>query len=91
MNNGGWGMVVRATMVVRVGVLRVRVPLLFVHRKLRGGDAGPQHLPGGNRRAVDGKAAKRGAKLLERQARVQQRAQHHVAGRAGEAVKIQNT
>ena len=40
--------------------------------------------------AVDGQAAERTPQLFERQTRVEQRAQHHVARRAVEAVEVEN-
>jgi type IV secretory pathway TrbL component len=41
-------------------------------------------------RVVDAERAQRAAQGVERQAGVEQRAQHHVAGHAGKAVEIQD-
>ena len=51
---------------------------------------GPQHALGGDRVAVDGEAAERALQLVERQAGVDERAEHHVAGNARETVEIQD-
>ena len=68
----------------------VRVLAVLFDDELRGGNAGAQYSRRRDPGAVDGKAAERAAQLLERQAGIEQRAQHHVARRAVEAVKIQN-
>jgi hypothetical protein len=75
---------------VRVFV-EASVTAVFVDRELRCRHPRPQHLGRRHRDSVNGKAAERGAKLLEREARVEQRAQHHIARRAGETIEVQNS
>ena len=62
----------------------------FVHDELRRRHTGAQHALGADLVARHGEAAERARQLLERQARVEERAERHVARNAGETVEIQN-
>ncbi len=63
---------------------------VFIDDELGGRDTGAKHAPGRDRGSVDGKAAQRAAQLFERQAGVEEGAQHHIARRAVETVEIEN-
>ena len=64
--------------------------VVLLDDELRRRHAGAQHLLRRNLRAVDGEAAERPPELVERQPGVEQRAQHHVARRAVEAIEVEN-
>ncbi len=70
---------------------RRRTPARFDQRELRGRHPGPQHARGAQFVAPDRQTAKRLAQRLDREARVEQRAEHHVARGAREAVEIQQS
>ena len=82
--------VVVIVVVVVVGV-RSLGGLPFDHPELRRRHAGAQHALGRDVVAVDGQTAQRRAKPVERDPRVEQRAQNHVAGGAVEAVEVENS
>ena len=50
----------------------------------------PQHLPGVHLEILDRKTAERSSQVLEREPRVEQRAEQHVSGDPGEAVEVEN-
>ena len=79
------------TVLVRVFVVVVKVVavIVVVNRELRGGDTGAQHAGGMDVIARDRERAERAFQFLERQAGVEQRAQHHVARDARKTVEIQ--
>ena len=83
------------TMRVRMLVFVVNVPVgimaVFLYDELRGGHARTEHTCCRYARTVDSQAAERMSKLLDRQTRVDQCADHHVAGGAVETVEIQNS
>jgi hypothetical protein len=64
---------------------------LLAHAELGRRHPGPQHALGGDRVAIDGEAAEGALQILERQAGVEQRSEHHVAGNPRKAVEVQNT
>lgn len=78
-------------MVVMVTVMLVTVagarPL--VHPELRRRHAGAQHAVDADLEPVNRQASECGSQPVERQARVEQRAEQHVARHAGETVEIQ--
>ena len=63
--------------------------MLLVHAELRGRHAGAKHALGGDGVAVERQAAEGASQILERQAGVEERAEHHVPGNPGEAVEVQ--
>ena len=65
--------------------------LFTAHVELRRGEAGAGDTFGPYAVAVDRKAAERAAEVFERQARIEQRAEDHVAGCAREAVEVQRS
>jgi hypothetical protein len=71
-------------------MMRMRWAGRIMDPELGGGDTGLDHLFGRHFPAVDAKTAERGLQLAERQARIEQRAENHVAGRAGEAVEVKD-
>ena len=76
-----------------MAVMRVVVALpgiLAAHLELGRADARTLHALGPDRLAIDRQASESGADLLERHARVDQRADDHVAGRTREAVEVQD-
>lgn len=62
---------------------------MFVNPELGCGHTGLHHAIDGNIPPVDGQAAKRLLQLIERQAGIDERAEDHVAGRAGETIKVE--
>ncbi len=71
--------------------MRMRIgPAVFADDKLRRRDPRPEHALRADLVAGDGEASERGLQPVERQAGVEQRAEHHVARDAGEAVEIQD-
>src|SRR5678815_2387966 len=58
--------------------------------ELRGADPRTNHRLRPDRIARNSQTAERTADVLERNARVDQRAEHHVAGRAREAIEVEN-
>ena len=83
--------VVIMIVVIVIVIVVVAVITLVMNREFGGGHTGPKHLSDGDRGAVNRQAAERGAQLLEREPRVDERAQDHVARRAGETIEIQDT
>src|SRR6187402_1630459 len=80
------------TMIVLVivtvaSVVDVRV---FVYAELRRRDAGLDDADNRHVPPFDGEAAKRALQLLERQSRVEQRADDHVARRTRETIEVEN-
>src|SRR5262245_16164474 len=77
---------------VIVGVVRVGSAAsgMFVDAELRRRHPGAQHFPGVDMGVPEREAAERGLELIERQTRVEQRAQRHVARDAREAVEVQH-
>src|SRR5688500_13708246 len=61
---------------------------MLVNLELGGGYTGLQHAIDGHVPPFDGQAAERPLQLVKRQAGIEQRAQNHVAGRAGETIKV---
>ena len=64
---------------------------VLVHVELGRRDAGAEHACRGHVVARHGEAAERALQVVERQPGVEKRAEHHVAGDAGEAVEVQDT
>jgi hypothetical protein len=62
-----------------------------VDRELRRRHTGSQHAIGVDVRVAEREAAERLAQIVERQAGVEQRAERHVAGDAGETIEIQDS
>ena len=62
---------------------------VLVHAELRRRDAALHHAVGGNVPALDAEAPERRLQLGQREAGIEQRAENHVAGGAGETVEIQ--
>ena len=78
---------------VRAGAVRMRarvVVTVFVHAEFRRRHAGAQHLLRVHVTVSERQAAERAGQLGERQAGVEERAERHVAGDAGEAVEIEH-
>ena len=79
------------TVFVRMTVVRIAVVRpIFVYDELRRRHARTQHTRGRYRSAIDRETSQRDAQLFERQAGVEQGAEHHVPGRAVETVEIEN-
>ncbi len=74
-------MAVRSVVIVRV----------LVDLELRCGHARTQNAIGVDVRVAEREAAERPAQIVERQSGVEQRAERHVAGDAGEAVEVQDS
>jgi membrane protein implicated in regulation of membrane protease activity len=72
-------MIVMMTIVVMTILM---ILSLLVHVELRRRDAGAQHPRGRDLVAREGQAAERVLQIVERQARVEQRPEQHVAGNA---------
>ena len=68
-----------------------RLVLALDQPELRGRQPRPQHTIGREAVAGDHQAAERRFELVERQADVEQGAEHHVARRAREAVEVENS
>ena len=91
------GIVMRVAMpavtpIVRpVFVMREVSRVLTAHAEPRGGDAGSRHPFRPHQIRINGQASQRTTNLGERHAGVDQRAEDHVAGRAGEAVEVQRS
>src|SRR5215510_4962741 len=81
-----------AVVLAIVGIVRVRSAAsgVFVNAELRRRHPGAQHFPGMDMGVAEREAAQRGLELVERQTRVEQRAQRHVARDAREAVEVQH-
>ena len=72
------------------GAVDPAAPLgVLVHAELRRRDAALDHALGGDVPALDAEAAERRLQLVERQAGIDERAEDHVAGGAGETVEVQ--
>ncbi len=80
-------MTIRGVMIVVVAPIAM---IVVVDRELRSRHARPQDTIGVHVIAGHGKTAQRALELVERQTRVEERAQHHVAGNAREAVEVQH-
>jgi hypothetical protein len=63
---------------------------VLVHAELRGRHAGPQDTVRRDGVAVERQAAERTPQFVERQAGVDQRPEHHVAGNAGKTIEVQH-
>ena len=74
--------------VVLVSTLRRCGPLR--HAELDRADAGPVHALARDRHAVEPERPDYPLQLVERRAGVEQRAEEHVAGHAGEAVEVED-
>ena len=61
-----------------------------MHSELGRRHARPEHAVGGDGVAVERQAAEGAAQIVERQAGVDERTEHHVAGNAGKAVEVQH-
>jgi hypothetical protein len=79
---------VHVRVLVRVRV-RMRV-LVLVHRELRGRHSGAQHLVGMNVHLAERETSERAFQFIERQTRIEQRADRHVTGDAGKTIEIQD-
>ena len=82
----------RVFMRVRKIGLRVRVLMrvrLLTHHKFGGGYAGAEDAMAGNTAEIDREAAEGGAQVIERQAEIEEGADDHVAGGAGETVEVE--
>lgn len=75
-------------MLVRACIVSVRG--FTADMQLCRADAGARDALCPDRLAIDSQAAERASKILEWQAGVDQRAEHHVPGRAGEAIEVEN-
>ena len=71
--------VIMTVLTVIVTVLGLVIVLVRVDRELRGGDAGTQNLLCVDVRVPERQPAERGPEIGQRQARVEQRAERHVA------------
>ena len=71
-------------------VMMPMATILAAHLELRRADARAIHSFGPDRVAIDRQGAERRADLFERHARVDQRADDHVAGGTREAVEVQD-
>ena len=63
---------------------------MLVHAKFRRRHAGLDHAIDRHVPSFDGQAAERALQFLERQTRIEQRPEDHVARRARETVEVQN-
>src|SRR5688572_3755910 len=63
---------------------------VLMHAKFGRRHTGLDHPVGGHVPALNGKTPQRAFELVERQTRVEQRAENHVAGGAGETVEVQD-
>jgi hypothetical protein len=87
---------VRVILVVRVAVLTLHLTVvgvclaMLVQPELRGRQPGPQDPI--RREVVSGnqQASERRLELSQREAGIQKGAEHHVSGRSGEAIEIEN-
>jgi ABC-type multidrug transport system fused ATPase/permease subunit len=82
-------MIATIVFMVMVDVLAVPGRALIEDTELRCRHARAEHALGGHPAVIDGEAAEGLAQRLERQAEVEQRADHHVAGRPGKAIEVQ--
>ena len=80
-------LVTSVPVIARVLVRRVRV---FVDAELGGRDAGAQDAMSVHVRVADRQAAEGAAQLVERQTGVEQRAERHIAGDAGETIEVKD-
>jgi len=71
-------------------VLVMMIVRVLVHAELRGRHAGAQHAVGVNVRIAERKSPEGALQLVERQTGIEERAERHVAGDAGETIEIEN-
>jgi hypothetical protein len=82
--------VVHVSIVLMRVVIVERISAVLVDRELCRGHACTEDALGAHGTRVEGEAAKRRPKVLERKTSVEKRTEHHIAGDAGEAVEIQH-
>jgi hypothetical protein len=86
--------VVRVIVVLVVIVLhghRLRCLSVLNQAELRRRDARTQHAIDADFSILDGQAAERGTQAVEWQTEIEQRAEHHVARRSGEAIEVRRS
>ena len=85
--------IVAVMLVVMVVLVRVRMSVIALpcldDLDVRRGQPGAEHLADA-KLVADAEAAEGAPQLVNRQARVDERAEDHVAGRAGETVEVQH-
>jgi hypothetical protein len=89
----GVAVIVSVRVIVNVlirDVVMAPVAAVLVHDEFRGGHAGAQDALGGDVEPRHGEASQRAPQVVQRKTRVEQRAEDHVAGDAGEAVEVEN-
>jgi hypothetical protein len=78
------------TVVMMHMLMDVRVVSVFFGDELSRRDACAQDSCSRYRSALDGETPERAPELFQREPGIEQRAKHHIAGRAVEAVEVQN-